>query len=439
MTDVAVIALGKIGLPLAAAIARAGHRVRGADIDPTVVDLVNQGREPFPGEDGLAEALTELSTTGRLTATTSTFDAVTVSEVVVVVVPLIVDDEKLPDFGALDAATDAIADGIQPGTLVSYETTLPVGTTRGRFGRCLAARSGLTLGQDLFVAHSPERVFSGRIFADLSRYPKLVGAVDAASTRRAVDFYESFLTFDTRPELERPNGVWDLGSSEAAELAKLAETTYRDVNIAFANELALASEHLGVDVYSIIDACNSQPFSWIHRPGVSVGGHCIPVYPHFLLESTHGTRIPGLARQVNDLMPGHAVTQLSARLGGLLDQRVAILGLAYRPGVKEHAFSGAYALQAALVEAGASVVLHDPLYAEPELRDHGFDVYRIGDPVDVAVLHTDHREYKDLRPDDLPGIRVMYDGRAFLDPAAWPDLIQLGRPTKPQGANEYDT
>ena len=139
--------------------------------------------------------------------------------------------EGVPDFGWMDAATRDVARGLQPGTLVSYETTLPVGTTRNRFRAMLEEGSGLVCGQDFFLVFSPERVFTGRVFADLRKYPKLVGGVDEASASRGVDFYAQVLDFDERPDLDRPNGVWDLGSAEASELAKLAETTYRDVNI----------------------------------------------------------------------------------------------------------------------------------------------------------------------------------------------------------------
>ncbi len=281
--QICVVALGKIGLPLAVQFARSGHSVVGADISAATVDLVNAAVAPFPGEADLDGYLAEVVGAGRLSATTDVTGAVQGCEVVVVVVPLIVDQHKHPDFAGLDQATAAIAAGLQAGALVVYETTLPVGTTRHRFAPALAAGSGLTLGEDLFVAFSPERVYSGRVFADLRRYPKLVGGIDEASTKLAINFYEAVLQFDQRDDLARRNGVWDLGSSEAAELAKLAETTYRDINIGFANELARHADQHDIDIAQVIDACNSQPFSHIHQPGIAVGGHCIPVYPHFYL------------------------------------------------------------------------------------------------------------------------------------------------------------
>ena len=209
--------------------------------------MVSRAEVPFTGEAHLAEYLSDVIADGSLTTSTDTTAAVRSSDVVVVVVPLIVDAQAAPDYRALDAATAAIAAGLQPGTLVSYETTLPVGSTRNRFAVALAEASGLDLETELFVCHSPERVYSGRIFDDLSRYPKLIGGLGDASTQRCLDFYESALQFHERIDLERPNGVWDLGSAEAAELAKLAETTYRDVNIGFANQLARYATAIGTE------------------------------------------------------------------------------------------------------------------------------------------------------------------------------------------------
>lgn len=426
MSDVCVVGLGKIGLPLACAIARAGHRVQGADIARTVVDQVNRAEEPFPGEAGLAEALEQTVRAGSLSATGDTAAAVAESEVVIIVVPLVVDEKAQPDFGAMDAATKAVASGLRPGTLVSYETTLPVGTTRNRFTPALAAESGLRPGENLFVVHSPERVFSGRIFDDLRRYPKLVGGIDEESTRRGVEFYESFLEFDARPDLDRPNGVWDLGTAEAAELAKLAETTYRDLNIAYANELAMAAEGIGVDIYPVIEACNSQPYSHIHQPGISVGGHCIPVYPHFLTGSVAGIRLPARAREINSGMPRHCAERLQAALGPLTGLRVVILGLAYRDGVKEHAFSGTFDLAAELAGAEALVSVHDPLWTSSEIADLGLTPYA-GGACDAAILHTAHTLYLGWGPKDLPGVRIVLDGRNVLRSPPWPELLHVGR------------
>ncbi|MFN8156026.1 MAG: nucleotide sugar dehydrogenase [Candidatus Nanopelagicales bacterium] len=420
--NITVVALGKIGLPLAVQFASLGHRVIGADVNQATVDLVNAGQEPFPGESFLAEKLADVVGRGLLTATTDTAAAVAQSEAVVIVVPLFVDAEGVPDFGWMDAATVEVAKGLKPGTLVSYETTLPVGTTRTRFLPMLQEGSGLAAGQDFFLVFSPERVFTGRVFADLRKYPKLVGGVDEESAKRGVAFYESVLEFDERPDLDRPNGVWDLGSSEASELAKLAETTYRDVNIGLANQFARFAADNGIDVYQVIAASNSQPFSHIHMPGIAVGGHCIPIYPRMYLWNDPAATVVRAAREANAAMPSYAVGVLEGAYGDLSGARVAVLGAAYRGGVKETAFSGVFPTVEALRAAGATVLVHDPMYTDDELARYGWDAYHLGEPVDAAIVQADHAEYRTIGAGDLPGVKVLVDGRRVTDPGQFPGV-----------------
>jgi nucleotide sugar dehydrogenase len=428
---VVVVALGKIGLPLAAHVARAGHQVVGCDADPRVCELVNAAQAPFPGEAGLDEALAEVVGDGRLRAQSDTAAAVADgAELVIAVPPLLVDADAQPDWRILDSVVADVGRGLRAagaaarrGTVVCVETTLPVGTTRDRVSPALAAESGLEAERGFFAAFSPERVYSGRIFADLRRYPKLVGGCSEAGEARAVECYRAFV----EPGAE----VWPMESAEAAELAKLAETTYRDLNIAFANELARHADRIGVDVHRVIDAANSQPFSHIHRPGVAVGGHCIPVYPHFLLQGAPEARLPAAARQVNDAMPRYAVELLADALGALDGTRILILGVAYRGGVKEAAFSGAFALRDALTAGGATVVATDPLYDDRELTDLGFEPWD-GGSLDGAILQADHADFHELTPAELPGARAVVDGRDVLDPtpfaAAGVALRRIGRP-----------
>jgi nucleotide sugar dehydrogenase len=318
----------------------------------------------------------------------------------------------------MDSATRDVAAGLRPGTLVSYETTLPVGTTRGRWAPMLEEGSGLTAGKDFSLVFSPERVLTGRVFADLRRYPKLVGGVDAASAERGVSFYEQALDFDERPDLPRPNGVWDLGSAEAAELAKLAETTYRDVNIGLANQFARYADSIDVDVMKVIEACNSQPYSHIHRPGIAVGGHCIPVYPQIYLWNDPAATVVRAARAANRDMPSYAVDLLAAAYGDLAGAGVLVLGASYRGGVKETAFSGVFPTVEELRRRGARAYVSDPMYTAEELEALGLPAHR-GEGVDAAVVQADHREYAALSPADLPGVKVLVDGRRVTDPAKW--------------------
>jgi nucleotide sugar dehydrogenase len=408
---ITVVGLGKIGLPLAVQYASKGHFVQGVDINRKTIELVNAGLEPFPGELDLKERLKEQVGCGRLLATTQTETAVAWSEVVVVAVPLFVDEIKLPDFRAMDDATLEIGKSLVPGTLVCYETTLPVGTTRSRLTPILERESGLRAGEDFFVVFSPERVLTGRVFADLRKYPKLVGGIDLLSESKGVEFYEAVLDFDDRQDLPRPNGVWSLGTAEAAELAKLAETTYRDVNIGLANQFALHAEKIGVDIYQVIEACNSQHFSHIHQPGVAVGGHCIPVYPHLYMSGDSHATVVSAGRAANKAMPRHLVERVERELGSIKGKKIVILGLAYRGGVKESAFSGAWDLVRLIDDKGGIPVVHDPMYSEDELSALGLTPYQLGEECDAAILQTNHDAYKSLRIEDFPGIKFLSDGR----------------------------
>ena len=415
----AVVGLGKIGLPLAVKIAGAGVPVVGADINPRVVELVNAGKPLFTGEPELEERLAATLAAGMLRATTSTPEAVAAADVMIVVVPLVVDEARRPDFAGIDAATAEVGGALRPGQLVIYETTLPIGTTRGRFGPALEARSGLSLGDGFLLAFSPERVSSGSVFRDLDRYPKIVGGIDARSSSAAIAFYERVLTFDDRPDLARGNGVWDVGSAEAAEFVKLAETTYRDVNIALANEFAIEAERRGLHLQPIIDAANSQPYSHIHRPGVAVGGHCIPVYPRFYLAGHPEARLVATARVVNEAQPERHVARLAELIGPLAGLTVVVLGAAYRGQVKETAFSGVMPLVRVLADRGAKAVVHDPLYDDHELAELGLTPFVLGHPVDGAILQADHTAYRHLTPTDLPGCRGIVDGRGIVEQSPW--------------------
>ena len=424
--QIAVVGLGKIGLPLAVQYAASGQKVMGIDLNPEVVALVNAGTVPFPGEYQLPEKLADAVSQGLITATTDYAEAIPQSDVIVVVVPLLVDADYVPDFTYLDSATQSLAKHLTPGTLISYETTLPIGTTRTRWRPMIEELSGLSEGTDFHLVFSPERVLTGRVFQDLRRYPKLIGGLSPAGAEQAREFYETVLQFDERTDLPRPNGVWDLGTAEASEFAKLAETTYRDVNIGLANEFAKAADRFNVDIYAVIDACNSQPFSHIHRPGIAVGGHCIPVYPRLYLHNDPEATVVQAARLANETMPGYACDMVQAALeGSLAGRTVVVLGAAYRGEVKETAVSGVFPVVRDLTSRGATAYVHDPLFSDEELLRLGLTPYPAGTSVDAAILQADHAIYNQWGPSDLPGIKVLMDGRNVTDAADWPGVVRL--------------
>jgi nucleotide sugar dehydrogenase len=385
--------------------------VVGCDVDRSIVDELNAGRSPHDDEPALVERVPELVASGRLRATTDDEAGARGAEVVVVIVPVVVDRDHQVAYGPIEAAARDIARGLAPDTLVVFETTLPVGTTRDRLAPMLAEGSGLTLERDLFVAFSPERVLVGRVLLDLRRYPKVVGGIGPESARRAEAFY--------RAALDEGTEIRVVSGAEVAEMTKLAETTYRDVNIAYANELAVYAARRGIDVTEVIEAANSQPYSHIHQPGVGVGGHCIPVYPYFLFNGAPELRLPPLARQVNDGMAAWAVGLASERIGPLREVPVLVLGIAYRGDVRENAFSSAFPLRDALLAAGARVYGHDPYLPAEQLAEGGFMPWDVDDPVPVRVafLQADHATYRSLDLSAIPGLELIIDGRNAIDPA----------------------
>jgi nucleotide sugar dehydrogenase len=333
------------------------------------------------------------------------------AEILVVCIPLIIDSNGDPDFKNIDDLAKDIGLNLSVGSLVCFETTLPVGTTRNRFTAAVEAASGLKVGLDFYVVFSPERVLTGRVFQDLRRYPKLVGGVTDECTKRGVEFYTSVLQFDPRPDLHRPNGVWAMKNAEAAEFAKIAETTYRDVNIGLANEFSVYANSMGVDILEVIEASNSQPYSHIHTPGISVGGHCIPVYPRFYMWENSESQIVAAARLRNLDMPRRAVHQIKEEFGKLNGLKIAVLGITYRAGVKEAAFSGALDLLKYLSQESATVFGLDPFYDEREIMSFGFNGMADLSEIDGVIIHTDHSEFNAIDFERFENLKFVYDGR----------------------------
>lgn len=413
MTTVAVVGLGKIGLPLAAQFAGKGVKVIGCDVLPEVVEATNRGVSHVREEPGLDESLAAAVARGDLKATTDTSAATAESDVVVVIVPLMVRPDHSIDYRNIDAATLAIGRGLRPGSLVIYETTLPVGTTRKRLGALLERESGLKAEADFHLAFSPERLYAGRIFEDLRKYPKIVGGINPQSTQKAVDFYRTVLDAE----------VWPVENAETAEFTKLAETTYRDVNIALANQLALYAAGRDVNALDAFKAANSQPFSHLHRPSIGVGGHCIPVYPHFLLSDSAAGELSLVrdGRETNDGMAHYGIDQLERVLGELRSKRVLILGASYREDVKELAFSTALPIVDLLHRAGAEVMITDPLFTAAELGDMEAEVVDLDSDAarsaEAIVIQAWHKDFRDLDWRTFQHLRAVLDGRSALDPA----------------------
>ncbi len=427
---VAVVGAGKMGLPLCAQFAGHGWRVIAIDISEPVVESINAGRSHVDGEPDLAEIVARAHADGLLTATLDAAAAARVADVVVLIVPVMLDDEQRPDYRHMDAAVAAIAPGVHAGSTVIFETTLPVGDTRHRFAPRLENATGLTSEVDLFVAFSPERLYSGHALANLAQYPKLVGGLGEVSRARSAAFYESVL--------DAP--VVAMSSAEAAEFSKLADTTYRDVNIALANEYARYADRVGVDIQEVIAAANSQPYSHIHQPGIGVGGHCIPVYPHFLLSRAPEMELVALSRRVNDGQIGVAIKALQKELGSLEGVDVLVLGLVYRDGVKELAYSRALPLIERLAFHGATVWAYEPLMTDAEVERLSARPWTWGTPsaARAIVTQTADPAFEQLEWEWLPDLRVIYDGRNSLRTIALPEGVAYHGVGVPQALRRTD-
>jgi nucleotide sugar dehydrogenase len=424
---VAVVGAGKMGLPIAAQFADHGWHVTAVDVQQAVVDAINAGRSHVEEEPGLADLVAAAHAAGRLLATTDGAAAARDADVVVLIVPVMLDDEQQPDYRYMDAAVESIAPGVHEGSLVIFETTLPVGDTRERFAPRLEAVSGLRADTDFFVAFSPERLYSGAVLRNLATYPKLVGGIGPASTARAAAFYDAVLDAE----------IVAMSSAEAAEFSKLADTTYRDVNIALANEFARYAERIGVDVHEAIAGANSQPYSHVHQPGLGVGGHCIPVYPYFLLSRAPELELVELSRRTNDGQIGVAIRALQQELGGLEGVPILVLGLTYRHGVKELAYSRALPLIERLGHQGAVVSAYDPLLSADETVACCASAWTWGEtaPFRAIVTQTGDPLFSTLEPAWFPGLEVVFDGRDSLRSLTLPNGVVyrgIGVPPPPR-------
>lgn len=428
---VSVFGLGKMGLPLAAVLADRGATVNGVDIDPEIVSAVENGQTPVSNEPGLSELVATYGG-GRLSATTDGEAAVSASDIHILLVPTVIDDDHEPILDPVLSAAESIRAGVSAGDLVVLESTVPPGTTDELLVPAVTPDDReLVPGSEFGVAFCPERTSSGRVIEDLTEsYPKIVGGIDAASTTAAATFYRQF----------NEPGVIEMRSATEAEAVKVFEGVYRDVNIALANELAKACEQWGIDAHSVFDAANTQPYCNIHQPGVGVGGHCIPVYPHFVTNQHAETALIETARAVNTSMPAHTVDRLSDKLAAhsveLAEASVLVLGLTYRPGVDELRYAPALDVIDLLLDAGVDVSAHDPLLDPETITEFGAmpaSEPTAADGIDGIILATGHDEYATL---DIAALRdavetpVFVDGRAFFDAERLSsfDYTAIGKP-----------
>ena len=395
--DVCVLGLGYVGLPTAAVLATVGRRVAGVDLRRDVLDTINAGRIHIvePELDALVRAAVMA---GSLRGFAEPVPARTY--LICVPTPITTDHlpDHLPDLRHVEAAAHALVPVLRPGCLVVLESTVPPGTLRDLVAP-IVTRSGLVPGRDVFLAHAPERVLPGNVIREVVENERIVGGLTDACTARCAEFYEGF----ARGQVHRC-------SAEVAELTKLSENAFRDVNIAFANELANVCARLGLDVWEVIRLANRHPRVQILRPGPGVGGHCIAVDPWFIAASApQDTPLITAARRVNDERPTRVLEQVRQLASRLRRPKIACLGLAYKPDIDDLRESPALHIAQALAAAGDV----DLMLVEPHLHRSPID----GVPLvaleqalasaDIVVILVAHRQFRHLRPDQLLRLMVV--------------------------------
>jgi len=397
MSTVCVHGLGHIGLPTAAMLAAAGHDVVGCDVNSSVVTLVAAGRAGFR-EPGLDALLARVTRSGRLSA--QTMPALAAFQLIAVPTPCTAG--QLPDLRCVEAATDALAPLLRAGDTVILESTVPVGTTEALAARRHAARPDLSVPGEVAIAYCPERVLPGLILHELVENDRVVGGLTPACAAAAAGLYRAFV-----------RGEVILADARMAELVKLAENAFRDVNIAFANELSLLCDRLGVDARRAITLANRHPRVDVLQPGVGVGGHCIPVDPWFLAAAApEEARLIRTARAVNDDMPRRIAQRLRDAAARFDAPRIACLGLAYKPDVGDLRESPALAIVADLLRDGLDVVVADPFVAAlPASLDGAawMDAAEAVAAAEIVAILVAHTPYRTLDP-------ALFAGKVVLDP-----------------------
>ena len=385
---VAVVGLGYVGLPLAVEFAKAGFNVIGYDVSQRVVDLLNEGKshiQDVPGSDvaALVKAKKFRATTDD--AQLGEADAISIA------VPTPLGKTRDPDMSYVQAAANTVSKHAHTGLLVVLESTTYPGTTREVILPAFTER-GCVVGEDVFLAFSPERVDPGNPKYHTKNTPKVVGGITPACTDVAVALYESCI--DT---------VVRVSSTETAELVKLLENTFRSVNIGMVNEMAIVCDKLGVDVWEVIDAAATKPFGYMKfTPGPGIGGHCIPLDPHYLAwkmrSLNYKTRFIDLAGEVNTAMPAFVVTKVARALNedrkAVNGSRALVVGVAYKKDIDDVRESPALDVIRLLEQDGAEVVFHDPYV--PTIREDGHVIQGVKltdaeiQKADVVVIVTDH-------------------------------------------------
>ena len=391
METICILGLGYIGLPTASMFAKSGKQVIGVDVNPKVIEILQKGQIHIE-EPGLDIIVNELVSSGRLQVKTTPGEA----DAFIIAVPTPINSDKTADMRAVSSAAKAIVPFLRKGNLVILESTSPPCTTT-HLVRPILESSGLQAGTDFLLAYSPERVLPGQIMKEMVENDRVIGGINSASALAGRELYSSFV-----------KGEILLTDATTAEMVKLMENTFRDVNIALSNEFALIAEELGVNIWEAIPIANRHPRVKILNPGPGVGGHCIAVDPWFLAEmSPHTSQIIQTARKINDMMPHHVVELVRKAVSEIPNPIVVCLGLTYKANVDDIRESPSIEVLHLLQKSGITVRACDP-HVDAHEHDAHLPLFSLDsalDGADCAVLLTDHKEFKSITPTMISSMR----------------------------------
>lgn len=402
--SVAIIGLGYVGLPLACLCAKKGYNVIGIDKNSEIVKKVNEGISHIK-EEKLEKEVKSLK--GKILATTD-FSKIKNSDIIIICVPTPVDKKHKPDLKPLKSASREISKFLRNGHLIIIESTIYPGTTE-EIIKPILEDSGLKPEKDFFLVHCPERIDPGNKKWSVENIPRVLGALSKKGRKKAAKFYREIINAE----------ITELSSVKAAEAVKIMENTFRDINIAFINELAKSFDKFDIDISEVIKGAKTKPFGFMaFYPGCGVGGHCIPVDPYYLIEKAKNIgfehRFLKLAREINNSMPEYTVNLLEQKIGNLKGKKVGVLGLAYKGNVDDIRESPALKIIEILDRRGAKVFSYDPLIKEKSSVSSLDELLR---EVSYIIIATDHNEFKQMNLKKLKKnkIEVIIDGRNCLD------------------------
>ncbi|CAF29909.1 nucleotide sugar dehydrogenase [Methanococcus maripaludis] len=409
---IAVFGQGKMGLPLASVFAEYGINVIGVDINQMVVDNLNNGINHITEEPGLSELVSKNVENKKYTATTDGVGAATDADIIVILVPTLIDDRGNIKLDPVYSVSEIISKGLKKGNIVITEATMPPGTTEKLIP--ILEKSGLKLGE-FGLAHAPERTMTGTALRDIKgQYPKIIGCSDERTHNIVSKLYD----------LINKKGTIKMSSIKAAETVKVFEGVYRDVNIGLSNEMALWCEEHSINALEVFEAANTQPFCHFHTPGAGVGGHCIPVYPWFVINTSNevNPRITKTARELNDYMAHHIVELTIKGLNEfkkcLNGSKILVLGLTFRGGVKEFMKSAAIPIINELNSLGANVYSYDPLCDELDAKKYNSKLKTDFNGIDAIIVTSDHEEFKHLDFEKISkevSTKLIVDGRNIIN------------------------